>query len=113
MEHIPSARLTRNQRAWLEHLKAWRTAGGTLKAYAAAHDLSATALYTARRLLTSRGVWPTTADTASTPTFVPLRVRPSAAPLRIVLPDGIVLEVGAHCDVSQCAALVAALGRRP
>ena len=49
--------LTARQREWLSHLEACREQGGTLKAYALAHELSLGALYRARRVLERRGMW--------------------------------------------------------
>lgn len=112
MNNTTPARLTSGQRAWLEHLNAWREQGGSLKAYAAAHDLSISALYTARRLLVRGGAWPGRVAAAPPPTFLAVRVRPSATPLRVVLPNGVVIELPEHGDVGQAAALIAALGQR-
>ncbi len=44
------------ERFWLDHLAHGRQQGLTLKAYAQAHGLSVSALYTARSTLKRRGV---------------------------------------------------------
>ena len=114
------ASLTPNQRQMFEHLQAWRAQGGTLKAYAGAHGLSVSALYTAKHTLTQRGLWSKGAAKAkacAAPMFLPVRVRPGsggagAVALRVLLPEGIAIELGANGDVSQCVALVQALEAR-
>ena len=112
-ETSPSRPLTARQREWLEHLHAWREQGGSLKAYALAHELSISALYTARRFLTQRGVWkrpPDEARRTSTPKLIPVRVTPmpsAAAMFRVVLPNGVVVEVPEQADIARCRALLA------
>jgi len=106
--------LTARQRAWLSHLEAWREQGGTLKAYASAHDLSVSGLYTARRLLEQRGIWTSRAKSvrrkSTTPKLIPVRltsVLPAPAALRVVLPSGAVIEVPEHTDPVRLEALLA------
>ena len=106
--------LTARQREWLTHLEAWREQGGTLKAYASAHDLSVSGLYTARRLLEQRGLWSPPAKGVtrrpSAPNLIPIRLTPASpapATLRVVLPTGAVLEVPEHTDPFRLGALLA------
>jgi len=103
--------LTPRQREWLGHLRAWRERGGSLKAYALAHELSLSGLYTARRSLTQRGVWQRGAGPApgagSTPTLVPVRLLPGPSLFRVLLPNGIVVEVPEQADPERCRALLA------
>jgi hypothetical protein len=110
-EASSSKSLTPRQREWLGHLHAWRQQGGSLKAYALAHELSISALYTARQSLTRRGVWQggRQDEALDTPKLVPVRVRstPTAPPmLRVVLPNGVVVEVPEQADVAWCRALL-------
>jgi hypothetical protein len=112
--------LTTRQREWLSHLEAWREQGGSLKAYALAHGLSQSALYSARRVLTQRGIWQgrrreLRAHRAA-PKLVPVRVRamaPAMAMFRVLLPNGIVIEVPEQADPARCQALVAGLSEAP
>ena len=75
-----SVRPRQRERFWLDHLRTARRQGQTLKAYAQAHGLSVSALYTARSTLKRRGVLSEPA--ASAPTLVeallPTRLDPAA-----------------------------------
>ena len=53
------ARPTEREQIWLDHLRACRRLGQTVKAYAMAHGLSVSALYTARSKpsLAYRSLW--------------------------------------------------------
>ena len=108
-----SVSLTTRQREWLAHLAAWREQGGTLKDYATAHDLPIRGLYTARRLLMQRGAWPPSqrkrAPRANRPTLIPLRMNPMPAPpamFRIVLPNGVILELPEHAEPQRWRTLL-------
>lgn len=111
-EAFPSKSLTPSQRDWLAHLHAWRQQGGSIKAYAAAHELSLSALYTARRVLAQRGVWkrqPDQAPHTGAPKLSPVRLASiaSAPPMfRVVLPTGVVVEVPEQADLARCRALL-------
>ena len=104
--------LTARQREWLTHLQAWREQGGSLKAYAGTHGLSLSALYSARQLLRQRGVWQRSSQEASrriTPKLVPVRLKPMpevASMYRVLLPNGVVLEVPEHADLARCRAML-------
>lgn len=43
---------------WLEHLRRWEAAGGSLVSYAKEHGLPVWALYQARSRLVRQGLWP-------------------------------------------------------
>ena len=97
---------TPRQRFWLEHLKTCREQGLSLKAYARAHDLSLTALYAAKASLKKRR------DTSTEPSkvatkLVPIRVAPTAAMVRVLLPNGVVVELPECIDPRRCPALLA------
>ena len=78
--------LTEREQFWLNHLRACRRQGQTVKAYAKAHGLSVSALYTARSALKRRGVL--SESSPSAPTFVPVRI-PTATPVfRVHLANG-------------------------
>ena len=73
MTHYPqSARLRRREQFRLDHLRAARQQGQTLKANAQAHGLFLSALCTARSTLNRRG--DLSESTASAPTFVPIHI---------------------------------------
>jgi len=109
--------LTPVQRDWLNHLKACEAQGCSSVVYARSHGLSVTALYAARTELTQRGAFSPVRPSGGsgvTPapvTFVPveLRTTPAVQVLRVVLPNGVVIEVPEQAEPSRCGALVAAL----
>ena len=103
----PQRRLTPCQQGWLAHLEAWRVRGGALKAYAIEHGLSVSGLYTARRELTRRGAWPGEAPAQRAATLVPVRLRPSPAVFRVLLPNGIAVEVPECAGPEATRALLA------
>ena len=90
---VPRARSARRQ-FWLDHLRAWQAQGTSLRAYAAANGLSSSSLYRARRRLERRGLLSGSEDTA--PAFVPVRVTAPAPACRVLLPNGVVVEVSSH-----------------
>ena len=120
MDHDPTppTSLTPRQREWLEHLQAWQGSGATLRAYALSHELSVSALYSARRALVRRGVWPGRSQSpvrAATPKLVPVRINAPApaAMLRILLPNGTAVEVPEHADVERTRALLLSVHTLP
>jgi hypothetical protein len=108
---------TSRQREWLAHLQAWREQGGSLKAYALAHGLSLSGLYGARRVLTQRGLWqpPRRREVLARPgaaKLVPVRVASMSAAVsmfRVLLPNGVVVEVPEQAEPARCRALLACL----
>ena len=110
----PSKSLTPRLREWLEHLRAWREQGGSLRAYALANELSVSGLYTARRVLAKRGAWPDRSEQtldSPAPKLVPVQVTSLLAaapsPFRVLLPNGAVVEVPQQADPARCRALLA------
>ena len=106
---LRSADLRPRERFWLDHLRTARREGKTLKAYAQAHGLSVSALYTARSTLKRRGVLSEPA--ASAPTLVPVRIAPAGAAFRVHLPNGVVVEVASHVESAVCAAVLECASR--
>ena len=98
---------TPRQHFWLEHLRACREQGLSLKAYAQAHDLSVSALYTANSALKRRGFVADNAPPAVAASFVPVRIARAEAVFRVLLPNGIVVEVPEHADAAACRELLA------
>ena len=81
-----------------------------MKAYAQAHGLSVSALYTARSTLKRRGVL--SEPTASAPTLVPVRLpAPAGAAFRVHLPNGVIVEVSAHADDARVGAVLECASR--
>ena len=109
-ERDSSRPLTDTQRRYLNHIQAADAAGQTLKAYAAEHGLSVAALYSHKATLRKRGHLG-----ADTPTFTRVALMPAAgaAPLRICLTNGVVVEAPADMAPQQVAALCRDLGRLP
>lgn len=111
--------LTARQQFWLEHLQAWQAQSGSLRDYAREHELSVTALYTAKRWFKAKGVWQGREGGARRArqveaTLVPVKLSAPvtrAAPswMRVHLPNGIVVEVPEQCEATRGAALVRAL----
>lgn len=111
--------LTERQQSWLKHINACRAEGGSMRAYARAHGLSVAALYTAQHDLIRRGALKRSDASDRAATFVPVRVHspvptpvPKSVPIpmmRIVLPNGVVIEVPEHAELARCQILVAAL----
>ena len=74
-----------------------------MKAYAQAHGLSVSALYTARSTLKRRGVLGEPAAWA--PTLVPVRIPPAVAAFRVHLPNGVVVDIPVHADDARVGAV--------
>jgi len=104
--------LTERQRFWLQHLQA--CGNGSLKAYAAAHGLSLSALYQAKSTLRRRGQL----DARPTPVRL-ARVERSARPpeaaspgrARVLLPNGVAVEFA--CAPAHWPALLGAVAALP
>ena len=89
-----TAAATDRDTLWLEHLRACGT--GSMKDYAAAHELDVRALYEAKARLRRKGL-------LSSP--APLR------PCRIQLPNGVSIELA--CAPGELAAVLAAAAALP
>ena len=102
--------LTDTQRRYLTHIQAADEAGQTLKAYAAEHGLSVAALYSHKAVLRKRGHLG-----GDTPAFSRVQLMPAAgaAPLRVRLPNGVVVEAPGDMAPQQVAALCQDLSRLP
>jgi len=112
MEHasVTSKPLTDSQRRWLDHIRAAERTGRTLKAYAAEHGLSLSALYARKAELKRRGHLP-----GNTPGFARAHVTTPASgtALRIHLPNGIVMEAPGAIPATVLVSLAEGLGRLP
>jgi len=104
--------LTPRQRAWLEHLRAARQRGETVRSYASRRRLSESAMYQAAKDLRKRGVWPEfprRKTSGQEKAFV--RVSPAAGSpaatgtWRARLPNGVVLEGAGAPDRALLEAL--------
>ena len=102
---------TARQRFWLEHLNACREQGVSLKDYARAHDLSVVALYAAKSALKRRGT--STPPAVPAPKLVPVRLAPAASMVRVLLPNGVVVELPESIDPQRCQALLAGASALP
>ena len=102
---------TPRQRFWLEHLKACREQGLSLKAYARAHDLSVSALYTANSALKRRAT--SISPTAPAPKLVPVRLASGSSMVRVLLPNGVVLELPESIAPERARALLAGASTLP
>lgn len=101
--------LTDTQQSWLEHIQACSKSGLTMKAYAQANDLSASAFYAWKKTLRRKGV--IEGHRTDEPSLFRKAVlsdsRPSRA--RVLLPTGIVLELETGTDPLWVSAMVHAL----
>ena len=103
--------LSERQQCWLERVRECEESGLTTTAYAAAHSLSTSALYTWRKRLAQRGLWPSQTGRLE-------RVQLSALPRsssewRITLPNGVHVEFSGSVDGPEVSrVLVAAMGIR-
>ena len=104
---------TPRQRFWLEHLEACRAQGGSLKAYALAHDLSPGALYAAKSDLKRRGALSASALPVPAPRLLPVHIARGAPMFRVLLPNGVVVEVPEHADGPCCRELLACASAMP
>ena len=109
----PNAPPKARDQFWLDHLRACREQGQTLKAYARAQGLSVSSLYGARSALKRRGVLTEPARASSprgpaptVPTFVPVRIPTAGAAFRVHLPNGVVVEVPVHAEGAACATVL-------
>jgi hypothetical protein len=97
---------TPRQRFWLEHLEACQTQGSSLKAYALAHDLSPAALYAAKSDLKRRGALPASTLPVPAPKLLPVHITRTAPMFRVLLPNGVVVEVPQYADGPCCRELL-------
>ena len=102
---------TPRQRFWLEHLNACREQGLSLKAYARTHNLSVSALYAAKSALKQRGT--STSPGAPAPKLVPVRLAPAASMIRVLLPNGVVVELPESIDPERGRAVLAGASALP
>jgi transposase-like protein len=117
---------THTQQHWLRHLRRWQSSRLTVRQYCQDHDLSEASFYAWKRRLRQRGllVDATSAPastgrdgTASqTPLFLPVAVaavKPTTAPIDLVLPDGLTVRVAAGFDAATLRQLLALLREQP
>ena len=109
----PNAQPKARDQFWLDHLRACREQGQTLKAYAPAQGLAVSTLYSARSALKRRGVLTEPACALSprgkapaAPAFVPVRISTPGAAFRVHLPNGGVVEVPVHAENAACATVL-------
>ena len=100
---------------WLSHLAKWRKQGGTLKAYAQAHDLPVGTFYAAKsayaRALSKNK--PSRSTPAPGAKFLPVQLAPAPAsePIRINFPSGARMEVPVRLEPQHWRTLLEVLGR--
>jgi len=104
---------TPRQRFWLEHLEACRAQASPLKAYALAHDLSPGALYAAKSDLKRRGLLAASPRPVPAPKLLPVRIARGAPMFRVVLRNGVVVEVPEHADAQCCRELLSCASALP
>ena len=99
--------LSERQRHWLEHVRECEESGQTTKAYAEAHSLSTSALYTWRKRLAERGLWSSRGSR-----FERVQVSAltrSSSEWRITLPNGVEVEFSGSVAVAEVSRVLAAV----
>ncbi len=103
--------LSAKQQYWLERIRDCEESGQTTKAYADAHSLSVTAMYTWRKRLVKRGLWPSRAERFQRVQLTD--VGSSSSDWRITLPNGVQVEFSGSVDGADISAVLsAAMGVR-
>lgn len=93
--------LSERQRYWLEHLEACERSGQTTKAYAQAHELSISMMYSWRKKLVRRGIWVRSLGTSVAKGFARVQVVDTESPVsewRIALPNGVQIGFSGAVD---------------
>ena len=106
--------LTERQQYWLDHIRACEESGETTKAYAEAHGLSVSMMYSWRKELTMRGTWCRQSSTSRSAGFDRVQVVESKLPTgtwRITLPNGVQIEFCGVVDGTTQAKLLGSLVR--
>jgi hypothetical protein len=101
--------LSAKQQYWLERIRDCEESGQTTKAYADAHWLSVTAMYTWRKRLVKRGLWPSRAERFERVQLTD--VGRSSCEWRIVLPNGVQVEFSGSVDGTEVSAVLSAAMR--
>ena len=98
--------LTERQRYWLKHLQACQQSGQTMADYAAAHGLTARALYAGKKILVKKGVLPATQPAR----FQRVQVleAPVSSPWRVQLPNGVSVAFAGAVDAGSLATVLGA-----
>ena len=108
--HIPRTKSARDQ-FWLDHLSAWQTQQTSLRAYAEANGLWSSSLYRAHSGLRRRALLSEPKRTA--PTLVPVRIAPTVPTCRVLLLNGVIVEIPEHIEPAMCATVLECASRLP
>jgi hypothetical protein len=106
--------LTERQRYWRDHLSACEISGQTTKAYARAHGLSVSMMYSWRRKLVRRGAWPERPGLGGVSGFTRVRIADAGYPLStwcLVLPNGVQIGFSGAVDEAALEAVLRAAQR--
>ena len=96
---------------WRNLIDQWKRSGVSVSAFCIDQGVSESSFYAWKRELAARAR-AATATTPPTPTFIPVRVAPSAT-IEVVLKSGVVVRVPTGAEPLAVAQLVAALGATP
>jgi hypothetical protein len=103
--------LSERQRYWLDHVRGCEESGQATKVYAESHGLSTSLLYSWRKRLAERGLWP-----VRTRRFQRVQISPPAtlaSEWRITLPNGVQVVFSGPVSGSEVSTvLTAAMGVR-
>lgn len=106
--------LSERQRYWLEHLEACERSGQTTKAYAQAHGLSVSMMYSWRKKLVRGGILVRSLGTSAGKGFARVQVvgRESAASeWRIGLPNGVQIGFSGAVDEALLTTVLGVVSR--
>ncbi len=100
---------------WRQRLLRFERSGLSALAFCAKEGVSDPSFYAWRRLLQTPDQQPTqpAEPLADGPRLGAVRVLPAAAPVEVVLPDGVVLRLCVGCDLDFVRRLIGTLGDRP
>lgn len=106
--------LTERQRYWLGHVEACERSGQTTKAYAEAHGVSTSMMYSWRKEFTLRGVLPKRSETRQAKGFDRVAVigtEAASSTWRIELANGVRIGFSAPVDEATLSAVLRAASR--
>jgi len=104
MDDSQEISLTKNQRHWLEHLRACEASGKGIAAYASEHGMDVKAMYAGKKVLVNKGVLPRTRPSRFQRVQVETPV--AGASWRIQLPNGLSVAFSGTVDARTLSAVL-------
>jgi transposase len=111
LDLTPSPEPLTKRQLWQQRLQRFQNSGLSVKDFCASEGVSVPSFYSWKRRLTPPTATTRASGPESSPSFIPLRLVPDAvAPLQLVFPSGVVLQVGPDCDEQLLSRILALLG---